>query len=339
MLADTRQQLDARQAAINKTIDQISSPKLETLDQQLAAMKVELDALPAEKKSATLGYHSAIVRRQDETKWVQVDLGASMPIEDVVLVPAHVAYGGHAGPGFGFPVRYKVEVSDTPDFAAPRTLADHTASNFPHPGDEPVHVAAGGITGRYVRVTATKLWERTKDWIFALAELQVRDASHNVARGKPVTSLDSIEAAPSWARTNLVDGYNSLHELASDGASALSPRGAIEEKISSARNARRKLVDDRMDDSTRAALIEGKRALADVESQSSALPPQRFVYAAVSNFKPQGGFAPPRGPRPIHRFVDSVVQRQAPDDQSNKPELTPAYQAEKPATQQHPPTM
>ena len=32
----------------------------------------------------------------------------------------------------------------------------------------------------------------------------------NVALGKTVTSLDSIEARPAWATKNLVDGFSSL---------------------------------------------------------------------------------------------------------------------------------
>ncbi len=111
---------------------------------------------------------------QQETKWVQVDLGESLPIDEVVLVPAHVVYGGHPGPGFGFPPNFRVEVCDTPDFAVPHVVLDHTQQAFPHPGDAPVAAVASGIAGRYVRVTATRLWERTNDWIFALAELQVR---------------------------------------------------------------------------------------------------------------------------------------------------------------------
>ena len=45
------------------------------------------------------------------------------------------------------------------------------------------------------------------DYIFALSELEVLDASgKNVAEGVKVISLDSIEAPVRWRRTNLVDG-------------------------------------------------------------------------------------------------------------------------------------
>ena len=63
------------------------------------------------------------------------------------------------------------------------------------------------MAGRYVRVTATRLAPRKDDYIFALAELKVTDRSgNNVALGKPVTAVDSIESGERWAKANLTDG-------------------------------------------------------------------------------------------------------------------------------------
>src|SRR5258708_6141450 len=56
-------------------------------------------------------------------------------------------------------------------------------------------------------MTATRLWERTNDFIFALAELEAYAGGKNVALGAPVTSLDHIEA-PTWSQRFLVDGFN-----------------------------------------------------------------------------------------------------------------------------------
>jgi hypothetical protein len=40
--------------------------------------------------------------------------------------------------------------------------------------------------------------------------------------------------------------------------------------------------------------------LRDLETQITALPPARLVYAAASDFAPSGAFTPSRGPRPVH---------------------------------------
>jgi signal transduction histidine kinase len=64
------------------------------------------------------------------------------------------------------------------------------------------------VRARFIRVTATKLWERSNDYIFALAELEAYSGGKNVAIGAAVTSLDSIEAT-TWSRRFLVNGFNS----------------------------------------------------------------------------------------------------------------------------------
>jgi len=161
------------------------------------------------------GWHSAISPTQDTVKWVQVDLGKSVQVERIVLKPCYDDYGKIGG-GFGFPVRFKIEMSDDPEFKTGVTLVwrkhDVTFMNdFPNPGLKPFESGTAGddgVTGRYMRVTAVKLAPRKDDYIFALAELEVYDSKTgpNLAIGRPVTSLDSIEAPPRWRKTNLTDG-------------------------------------------------------------------------------------------------------------------------------------
>lgn len=152
------------------------------------------------------GYHSAIEASQDRAKWVQVDLGASVKLDTIVLKPCYDDFNS-IGAGFGFPVRFKVEVSNDPTFQTGlATIADQTAADYANPGTVPVRLAAGGKQGRYVRVTATKLAPRQNDYIFAVAELEAIDADgKNAALRKPVTSLDSIEAPVRWRKSNLTD--------------------------------------------------------------------------------------------------------------------------------------
>ena len=75
------------------------------LDQKIAALT------KAAKKGDAMGYHSNIEKNQDTAKWVQVDLGRSVALGSVVLHPCKDDFNG-IGEGFGFPVRFKVEVSD-----------------------------------------------------------------------------------------------------------------------------------------------------------------------------------------------------------------------------------
>jgi mono/diheme cytochrome c family protein len=154
------------------------------------------------------GYHSAISKEQSALKWVQVDLGVSRELTEVILTGCHDTFN-NIGAGFGFPARYKVELSDDAKFTQGVTvIADFTGADVPNPGVKPQRFSLAKLKGRYLRVTATKLATRKNDYILALAELQAIDAKgRNVALGANVTSLDSIEAGPRWGRLNLTDGY------------------------------------------------------------------------------------------------------------------------------------
>jgi hypothetical protein len=119
------------------------------------------------------GYHSGIASTAATTKWVQVDLGSAHDIAGITLFPAHPT-NDTAGdfPGAGFPVRYRVQVSDDPDFGTATTVVDHTDSGQSNAGTTPVTITAS-VTGRYVRITATVLQCRDTSCTFRLAELGV----------------------------------------------------------------------------------------------------------------------------------------------------------------------
>lgn len=155
------------------------------------------------------GYHSAIETKQDSVKWVQLDLGRELPISTITYAGCWDDFNG-IGSGFGFPLRYRLEVSNDPAFTAGVTMIeDRTDADVPNPGVTPQRVDAKGSTARYVRMTATKLAPRQVDFIFALAEMSVLTADgNNAALSAAVSSLDSIEAPARWARKNLVDGYS-----------------------------------------------------------------------------------------------------------------------------------
>lgn len=162
----------------------------------------------------TLGYHSELVDSADRVKWVQVDLGVPTRIDEIRMIGGYVVQFP-SRPGFGFPPRFRIEAADDPDFLRPLLLVDHTAADFTNPASNPVTFPVRGATARYVRVTATRLWERVENFAFALAELQVYSGDRNVALGRPVTSLDRYPSTGShWQRENLTDGYASERKLA-----------------------------------------------------------------------------------------------------------------------------
>ena len=149
-----------------------------------------------------IGYHAAETS-VDETKWVQVDLGQVLPVESVVLDSLR-----HENQdGFGFPLRYKIEGSNDPDFSAPVLMADHTRNDAANPGNSAVDHPAKA-SARYIRVTATKLYPYNNKFCFALGELRVLSGGKNVAANSAVTFKDTVDNY-GWNHQALTDGFGS----------------------------------------------------------------------------------------------------------------------------------
>ena len=183
------------------------------IEERKRAMHAEwatLPEAPVSQQSERIGWHSQFSQNASATKWLQVDLGGVQPFDSVTLVPVDVAYGTHAGPGFGFPVRFRVEVSDDAAFSEPRLLAAFDGEDFPNPGNAPVFLATPGAVGRFVRLTATRLWPRGDQVLLALGEVVVLRGEVNVAAWAPVAFSDAYNNPPAWQPANATDGQTVL---------------------------------------------------------------------------------------------------------------------------------
>ena len=170
------------------------------------------------------GWHSGISTTAEATKWVQADLGAPHAIDEIRLIPAHPRdYPERSG--FGFPRRFKVEADG-------KVIFDTTSADFPNPADTPVAFPCPNLRAQTIRVTATHLWERSGDFVFALAELQAFEHGRNIALKSAVTSSDDT-VTPSWTRAGLIDARSSTGALVDESAwlAALSQRRQITDEL------------------------------------------------------------------------------------------------------------
>ena len=293
--ASLTDELAAAEEALARRIAEDPSPRI-------AGLRAEREALAAEvaapDRSGSMGYHSALEATADHEKWVRVDLGAPRPIDSVTVHPCDEVFGDHDGAGFGLPPSFTVRLGTSDAWTS---LGTWRASDEPHRhGNRPIRlVSEGRPMARFVEVQVPRLWKRTDQHCFALAELEVWSDGENVAAGAEVTAADTIEAGARWGRRMLVDGV-----------SPWSPAMA------------------RLDDAERrwyaaAARLEGSAAreartrraarLAEVDAALTALPARSRVYAPTANFAAQGAFTPPPGPAPrlIHRLERGDVTRPA----------------------------
>ncbi len=182
----------------------------------LIDMATPLGLPVAPQAGGTPGFHSAVAARADEVKWIQLELPEVLPLEEIRLIPVRRP----EVPlwfDYGFPVLYRLECANRPDFSDAVLLKEVTDRQTPQPGMNPVCAPGRGRRARYVRLTASQLWYRRGDYVLALAEFQVYHGGRNVApRGRFTASdmLPDTESAESgWSLAALADGMTEAGRL------------------------------------------------------------------------------------------------------------------------------
>ncbi|QDU29393.1 Planctomycete cytochrome C [Anatilimnocola aggregata] len=267
-LEQQQRELTATKKTLDAEVKRLAGAELVKLDQAIqAARQASTTGLAPE-----YGYHSQLHPKADAEKWFQLDLGSSREIASVACIGCYDNFN-QIGAGFGFPVRYKIEVSNDPDFKKEVTVVvDHCEQDVLNPGTTPQVANFAAQTARYVRMTATKLALRQNDYMFAVAEFQVFDsAGTNVAKGAAVTALDSIEAPVRWRKANLVDGIY-------PGAKDANLSG---KQLNELTRQRSELLAKVIDAELRAKLTAAETAAADITHQLSKLTAPNVVFAGT----------------------------------------------------------
>jgi len=291
-LLGERDELQGSLRAAEEHLDELMKEDARASTSQLRSDRAEIQAsITQPDRTGSMGYHTEMATSAGVAKWVQVDLGVSEEIEEVVIHPCDEVFGGHPGPGFGLPAVIEIHVASTPegDWTKAGTWREED-SGVRH-GDRPIHLdLEPSMTARFVRVHVPVLWERTSDYCFALAELEVLSSGENLARSATVEAMDSIEAGGRWGKELLVDGL-----------SPWSPEMARMEELEGDWAALRQELEPSESRSTR---LSDRARMRAVSSELSALPPTMRVYAAATSFTTEGSFTPPPGgaPRAVHRL-------------------------------------
>jgi signal transduction histidine kinase len=188
-------------------------PELRRIEARRTVVNGELAQLPAlvpRPFAWRYGFRSKTVIDADEPQWLQLDLGQRRRIDRIVAVPAHIPQLGKAGEGHGFPLRFRIEVSDDPAMENAVTVVDRSASDFANPGRYPADFRIDPVGGRYVRFTSTRHFPIDEGFIWALEELLVLSGNRSMAAGRHVEARDSLEMFPNWSRERIKDGQSAL---------------------------------------------------------------------------------------------------------------------------------
>lgn len=151
------------------------------------------------------GYHSRFAETSQAIKWISINLKNECLIDSIQLWPAR-PYQPPDTDYYLYPLRFKVEVSSTEDFADSHTVVDCTDKDVPRSGLGGSRYHFEPVNCRYVRLTVTRLRAAASgEHGLALAEIQVFSGDRNVAVGAEVECSDSIEdKKQGWSKDYVV---------------------------------------------------------------------------------------------------------------------------------------
>lgn len=122
----------------------------------------------------------------DQELWFQIDLGRSETIDAIRIFPVHARQGADF-PGYGFPLRFRMEGSNEPSFQNSAVLFK-TKKDFSNPGNNPVVFNLPDSSLRYLRIVSER-GSNPKSNKFGFAEVQILRESENLAANTSVTAL------------------------------------------------------------------------------------------------------------------------------------------------------
>lgn len=204
---------DVSNGRVVNRLNEWISPEFRRDGQRLEVLEGYLADLPELLKGATAsryGFRSETLFAQDDPQWVLIDLGREVRIDRLALVPVHIPIIGESGEGYGFPLRFKIEVGNDPELSDAVMVADFTAVDVPNPGRRPMFFQPEELKGRYLRVTSTRHFPVEDGFIWALEEIAVISNNLMVAVNQRTTASSSLELFPNWSVERINDGMSSL---------------------------------------------------------------------------------------------------------------------------------
>jgi len=195
-----------------------SSPALEPHDASLSQLEQRAADIDAELNQlahyslrsgvGSIGYRSAAHLEPEHTEWVQIQLEADTPIDQIVLVPTIWRDTKSGFKADGFPLQFRIIAGTAHDLEG-SVIASFNEDSHTLPRIAPLLIQAA-TTASWVRVEASILSSRQFDGIYnlELSEIMIFNGPENVALHQPVT-ISSMGYSESGARKKafLVDGF------------------------------------------------------------------------------------------------------------------------------------
>jgi signal transduction histidine kinase len=203
----------AEGGGLAERVARVFSPEMRRVEARLGEVAGQLAGLPELLPgpfASRFGYRSQTLLDQELPQWIQIDLGRSQPIDRIVAVPTHIPGIGAHGEGYGFPLRFKIQVADDPGMEGAVTVVDRTTEDVANPGRFPMVFRIKPLEARHVRFTSTRHFPAEEGFFWALEELAVLFGNRSLAVSLETTASSSLDLFPNWSRVRINDGMSAL---------------------------------------------------------------------------------------------------------------------------------
>lgn len=153
---------------------------------------------------AVKGFHSSLASTGTAPKQVTVLLPRIAELDEITLVPMPRREMPNWS-AYGFPHRFRLEVSTREDFSQPTVIADFESRSFTTPAVNLASFPLRKQPVRAIRLTTFSLWERSGDFLLALSEIMAFAGGENVALHAQVIASDQLDD-PAYSPAALTDG-------------------------------------------------------------------------------------------------------------------------------------
>ncbi len=196
----------------NTEVVDIRNLPLTKLEERLSTIDSELKQLASYSLRTgigAVGFRSDDHGQKDQREWIQIDLEAETPIDQVVLVPVVWRDTRSGFTADGFPVEFKI-IAGNQGNETGKIIASYSAEDNLLPRIGPLVIPCPKISASWIRIETSVLSKRAWDgrFILQLDEVLVFSGTENVALKKPVkTSSLGEPARGSRESRYLVDGF------------------------------------------------------------------------------------------------------------------------------------
>jgi signal transduction histidine kinase len=153
---------------------------------------------------AVEGFHSSLASTGTASKQVTVLLPRIAELDEITLVPM-LRREMPSWISYGFPHRFRLEVSAREDSSQPTIIADFQTTSFTTPAKNLASFPLHKQPVRAIRLTTSSLWERSGDFLLALSEIMAFAGGENVALHAQVIASDQLDD-PAYSPAALTDG-------------------------------------------------------------------------------------------------------------------------------------